>query len=89
MKSQWECVLENLGEWVGSFTTVTAEGEPVDDIPSVIKLEGIRDNQAVHLVLTRSQIVPNGIPNKSSGISALPQVSAQFISRQAHLVWAH
>ena len=24
MKSQWECVLENLGEWVGSFTTVIA-----------------------------------------------------------------
>jgi Domain of unknown function (DUF3598) len=59
MKSQWECVLENLGEWVGSFTTVTAQGEPVDDIPSIIKLEGIRDNQAVHLVLTRFYTLPN------------------------------
>ncbi|MCY7335843.1 MAG: DUF3598 family protein, partial [Chamaesiphon sp.] len=43
MKSQWECVLENLGEWVGSFTAVTAEGEPIEDIPSMIRLEGIRD----------------------------------------------
>ena len=59
MKSQWECVLENLGEWVGSFTTVTAQGEPVDDIPSIIKLEGVRDNQAIHLVLTRFHPLPN------------------------------
>jgi Domain of unknown function (DUF3598) len=59
MKSQWECVLENLGEWVGSFTTVTAKGEPIDDIPSIIKLEGIRDNQAIHLVLTRFYPLPN------------------------------
>jgi Domain of unknown function (DUF3598) len=59
MKSQWECVLENLGEWLGSFTTVTAEGESIDDIPSIINLEGIRDNTAVHLVLTRFYLLPN------------------------------
>ena len=59
MKSQWECVLENLGEWVGSFTTVTATGESIEDIPSIIKLEGSRDNQAIHLVLTRFYPLPN------------------------------
>jgi Domain of unknown function (DUF3598) len=59
MKSQWECVLENLGEWVGSFTTVTAQGESIEDIPSIIKLEGVRDNQAIHLVLTRFYPLPN------------------------------
>jgi Domain of unknown function (DUF3598) len=59
MKSQWECVLENLGEWVGSFTTVTATGESIEDIPSIIKLGGSRDNQAVHLVLTRFYPLPN------------------------------
>ncbi len=59
MKSQWECVLENLGEWVGSFTTVTVTGESIDDIPSIIKLEGVRDNQAIHLVLTRFYPLPN------------------------------
>ena len=58
MKSQWECVLENLGEWVGSFTAVTAEGESIEDIPSIIKLEGIRDNQAIHLVLNRFYPLP-------------------------------
>jgi Domain of unknown function (DUF3598) len=59
MKSQWECVLENLGEWVGSFTTVTAGGESIDDIPSNIRLEGSRDNRSVHLVLTRFYPLPN------------------------------
>jgi Domain of unknown function (DUF3598) len=59
MKSQWECVLENLGEWVGSFTTVTAEGESIDDIPSIINLAGVRDCQAIHLVLTRFYPLPN------------------------------
>ncbi|MCY7366549.1 MAG: DUF3598 family protein [Chamaesiphon sp.] len=59
MKSQWECVLENLGEWVGSFTTVTPQAELIEDIPSVIKLAGMRDNQAVHLVLNRFYPLPN------------------------------
>ena len=59
MKSQWECVLENLGEWVGSFTTIDPQGELVDDVPSVICLEGLRDNQAIHLVLKRFYPLPN------------------------------
>jgi Domain of unknown function (DUF3598) len=59
MKSQWECVLENLGEWVGSFTTVTPQGELIEDIPSIINLAGIRDNQAIHLVLNRFYPLPN------------------------------
>ncbi len=59
MKSQWECVLENLGEWVGSFTTINAQGELIDDIPSIIRLEGLRDNQAIHLVLKRFYPLPN------------------------------
>ncbi len=59
MKSQWECVLENLGEWVGSFTTVTPQGELIEDIPSIIKLTGICENQAIHLVLNRFYPLPN------------------------------
>lgn len=58
-KSQWECVLENLGEWVGSFTTVTPTGELIEDIPSIIKLEGIDDNRSIHLVLKRFYPLPN------------------------------
>ena len=59
MKSQWDCVLKNLGEWVGSFTTVTPQGELIEDIPSIINLPGIRDNQAIHLVLKRFYPLPN------------------------------
>jgi hypothetical protein len=59
MKSQWDCVLENLGEWVGSFTTVTSQGELIEDIPSIITLAGIQDNQAIHLVLNRFYPLPN------------------------------
>jgi Domain of unknown function (DUF3598) len=59
MKTQWECVLENLGEWVGSFTTVTPDGELIEDIPSIIKLTSVRDHQAIHLVLKRFYTLPN------------------------------
>ncbi|MBW4624585.1 MAG: DUF3598 family protein [Brasilonema octagenarum HA4186-MV1] len=53
MKSQWDCVLQNLGEWHGSFTRVSPQGELMEDIKSVIYLEGVNDNQAIHLVLRR------------------------------------
>ena len=59
MKSPWECVLENLGEWIGSFTTVTPQGELIEDIPSIIKLTGIRDDRTIHLVLNRFYPLPN------------------------------
>jgi Domain of unknown function (DUF3598) len=58
MKSQWECVLQNLGEWVGSFTVFSPQGEPIEDIPSLISIQGIQDNQAIHLVLKRFYPIP-------------------------------
>jgi Domain of unknown function (DUF3598) len=53
MKSQWECVLQNLGEWVGSFTLYSPQGEIIEDIPSLISIRGSQDNQAIHLLLQR------------------------------------
>lgn len=53
MKSQWDCVLENLGMWVGSFTVFSAQGEEVEDIPSAISLVGTGGNKAIELVLKR------------------------------------
>jgi Domain of unknown function (DUF3598) len=58
MKTQWECVLQNLGEWQGSFTLVSASGETLEDIPSHISLTGINDNKTVHLALNRFYPVP-------------------------------
>jgi hypothetical protein len=53
MKSQWDCVLENLGVWVGSFTVFSPQGEEVEDIPSVISLVGTDGNKSIELVLNR------------------------------------
>jgi hypothetical protein len=58
MKSQWECVLQNSGEWPGSFTLIGADGKTLEDIPSHISLTGINDNQTMHLVLNRFYPVP-------------------------------
>ncbi len=53
IKSQWDCVLENLGEWVGSFTVFSPQGEEIEDIPSVISLVGKGGNTSIELVLKR------------------------------------
>ncbi len=58
MKSQWQCVLQNLGEWVGSFTIFSPQGELIEDIPSLISIRGIQDNQAIHLLLQRFYPIP-------------------------------
>jgi hypothetical protein len=47
MPSQWECLLQNLGEWEGSFTHLSPQGEQLKDTPSVVSLEGINDNQTI------------------------------------------
>lgn len=51
--SQWECVLQNLGEWHGSFTQFSPQGDEWDSIPSSITVKGRDDNRAIDLVLKR------------------------------------
>ncbi|MEM7578839.1 MAG: DUF3598 family protein [Mastigocoleus sp.] len=53
MKSQWECFLQNLGVWVGSFTLFSPQGELLEDIPSRISFEGLNNNQELRLTLER------------------------------------
>lgn len=53
IKSQWDCFLQNLGEWQGSFTQFSPQGEWLNDAPSVLLLEGLNDNQTVRLNLRR------------------------------------
>ncbi|NES91376.1 DUF3598 family protein, partial [Okeania sp. SIO2B9] len=36
MKTQWENFLQNLGEWHGSFTKISAQGDIVEDTPSIL-----------------------------------------------------
>ncbi|NEP60226.1 MAG: DUF3598 family protein [Symploca sp. SIO2G7] len=53
MRSQWECLLQNLGEWQGSFTRFSPDGEQLKDTPSVLNLEEVNDHQTVRLTLRR------------------------------------
>lgn len=51
MLSQWQCLLQNLGEWHGSFTRFSADGTFIEDIPSVVSLEGLDNNTEIRQVV--------------------------------------
>ncbi len=53
MNSNWDNFLQNLGEWQGSFTNVSIEGELLDSTLSILKLEGLEDNRLVTFRLRR------------------------------------
>jgi hypothetical protein len=53
MPSQWECLLKNLGEWQGSFTRFSPQGEQLEDTPSVVSLEGLNENQTIRQIVRR------------------------------------
>jgi hypothetical protein len=53
MKSQWNCLLQNLGEWQGSFTRFSVQGEELEDTATVVSLEGLNGNQAIRQVIRR------------------------------------
>ena len=53
MPSQWEYLLKNLGEWQGSFTRFSPQGEQLEDTPTVVSLEGLNDNQTIHQIVRR------------------------------------
>ncbi|MBD2770859.1 DUF3598 family protein [Iningainema tapete] len=51
MNSQWEALLKNLGEWQGSFTRVSPQGELQKEIKSVVSLEGLNNNQTIRQIV--------------------------------------
>jgi hypothetical protein len=53
IENQWENFLKNLGEWQGSFTTVSLKGELLESTPSILTLEGLENDQMVRLRLRR------------------------------------
>ncbi|HEY9599476.1 MAG TPA: DUF3598 family protein [Cyanophyceae cyanobacterium] len=59
MPSQWECLLQNLGEWQGSFTRLSPQGEQLNDTPSVVSLEGLNNNQTIRQTI---RLVPTDAP---------------------------
>ena len=53
MENNWGNFLKNLGEWVGSFTQVSTEGELLTSTPSILQLEGLEENQLVRFRVRR------------------------------------
>lgn len=53
MASQWQCLLQNLGEWHGSFTRLSPQGIILDDTPTVVSFVGLNENQTVRQVIRR------------------------------------
>ena len=53
MPSQWECLLQNLGEWQGSFTRFSPQAEQLKDTPTVVSFEGLNDNQTIRQIVRR------------------------------------
>jgi hypothetical protein len=53
MESNWANFLKNLGEWEGTFTQISTDGELLDSTPSILTLEGLEDNQLVRFRLRR------------------------------------
>lgn len=52
MRSQWDALLKNLGEWQGSFTRLSPQGEIKEDIPSIVSLEGLNNNQTIRQTIS-------------------------------------
>jgi hypothetical protein len=48
MRSTWDCLLENLGEWRGSFATVDDRGQILSDYPSITSLESSDGGKTIH-----------------------------------------
>jgi Domain of unknown function (DUF3598) len=53
MESNWGNFLKNIGEWVGTFTQVSTDGELLNSTPSILTLEGLEDNQLVKFRIRR------------------------------------
>ncbi len=53
IENNWKNFLKNLGEWQGSFTSVSPEGELLNSTPSILSLEGRENNQLVLFRLRR------------------------------------
>ena len=53
MENNWANFLKNLGEWEGSFTSISLDGELLNSTPSILNLEGLENNQLVRFRLRR------------------------------------
>ncbi len=67
LRSQWDCLLQNLGLWQGSFTSFSPQGELLEDTPTMVSLQGLNDNK------TMRQLVRRYLPSTHSTGKLEPQ----------------
>ncbi len=71
MASKWDNFLGNLGEWRGSFTTISATGVAQDSSPSVLTLARGEDDGDVRFSLQRwnpgTPVAAGGGPGEGAG----------------------
>ncbi|WP_227499967.1 DUF3598 family protein [Synechococcus sp. PCC 7335] len=51
--SQWQCLLQNVGTWQGSFTQLSPQGEILSDTPTEVELSPYDNDQAMHQEVRR------------------------------------
>ena len=69
--SQWENLLKNLGAWQGSFTRLSPWGEVVEDIPTLVTLEGLNENQTVRQTIQHFSLDGEAVQTKVLEYSSL------------------
>lgn len=69
--SQWDSLLCNLGAWQGSFTRMSNQGELIEDIPTLVSLEGINQNQTIRQTIQRFSTTGDIVSNKVLEYSSL------------------
>lgn len=53
LRSQWDCLLQNIGQWQGSFTSFSPLGELLEDTPTVVSLQGLNENKTIRQIVRR------------------------------------
>lgn len=53
MRSQWDCLLQNIGEWQGSFTRFSPRGEQLEDTPTVVSFETLNAHKTMRQTIRR------------------------------------
>ncbi|NJM99106.1 MAG: DUF3598 family protein [Phormidesmis sp. RL_2_1] len=85
MKSQWQCIQENIGTWHGSFTQFDADGQQLKDTPSVLTLAETEPNKTIQLTLERTPA--NGSPDIICRSFSAPGLAPYvYFLRRVHLL---